>query len=94
MDYLPINFAAKDKPQGDYFSQTIGPYDYWVIEYGYKPFSSSSEEAELKKIASRAAEPELTYATDSDVRGYDPDPLVNRFDLGKDPIAYAGSGPK
>ena len=89
MDYLPVNFAAKDEEQGDYFSQTIGPYDYWVIEYGYKPFSSSSEAADLKKIASRAAEPELTYATDSDVRGYDPDPLVNRFDLGKDPIAYA-----
>ena len=89
MDYLPVNYAAKDQPQGDYFSQTIGPYDYWVIEYGYKPFSSSSQATELKKIASRSSEPALAYATDSDVRGYDPDPLVNRFDLGKDPIAYA-----
>ncbi len=89
MDYLPVNYAAQGEPQGDYFSQTIGPYDYWVIEYGYKPFSSSSESAELKKIASRSSEPALNYATDSDVRGYDPDPLVNRFDLGKDPIAYA-----
>ena len=89
MDYLPVNYAAKDQPQGDYFSQTIGPYDYWVIEYGYKPFSSSLQATELKKIASRSSEPALAYATDSDVRGYDPDPLVNRFDLGKDPIAYA-----
>jgi hypothetical protein len=90
MDYLPVNYAAKDEPQGDYFSRTIGPYDYWVIEYGYKPFSSSSEAAELKKIAARSSsEPALNYATDTDVRGYDPDPLVNRFDLGKDPIAYA-----
>lgn len=88
MDYLPVNYAAKDEPQGDYFSQTIGPYDYWAIEYGYKPFSSGETDA-LKKIASRCSEPALAYATDSDVRGYDPDPLVNRFDLGKDPIAYA-----
>ena len=71
MDYLPVNYAAKDEPQGDYFSQTIGPYDYWAIEYGYKPFSTG-ETDELKKIASRCTEPALAYATDSDVRGNDP----------------------
>ena len=45
--------------------------------------------AELKKIAARSGEPALAYATDEDTRGIDPDPLSNRFDLGKDPIAYA-----
>lgn len=89
MDYNPTNIAAKGKKQGDYYSLTIGPYDYWAIEYGYKPFSGSEESAGLKKIASRSAEPALAFATDEDTRGIDPDPLVNRFDFGKEPLDYA-----
>lgn len=92
MDYLPVNISPKGEPQGDYFSTTIGVYDYWAIEYGYRPFDKPSPEAELpelQKIASRAAEPLLQYATDEDTRGIDPDPLTARFDLGKDPIEFA-----
>ncbi|MGQ9576109.1 MAG: zinc-dependent metalloprotease [Thermoguttaceae bacterium] len=91
MDYLPVNFMPKGHKQGDYFSTTLGPYDYWAIEYGYKPFpgGTDGELKELQKIASRAAEPALTYATDEDARFVDPDPLVNRFDLGSDPVAFA-----
>ena len=91
MDYNPTNIARKGQKQGDYYSTTIGPYDMWVIEYGYKPFAGSPEAdlPELKKIASRAAEPALAYATDEDTRGIDSDPLVNRFDFGKEPLDYA-----
>jgi len=91
MDYLPANFVPKDEKQGEYFSATLGPYDYWAIEYGYKPLSgdTAGEIPELKKIASRCAEPGLDYATDGDTRGFDPDPLSSRFDLGKDPLQYA-----
>ncbi|MHB1035085.1 MAG: zinc-dependent metalloprotease [Pirellulales bacterium] len=91
MDYMPVNIMPKGMKQGDYFSTTIGPYDYWAIEYGYKSLGSSTEGdlPELRKIAARCAEPALAYATDEDTRGIDPDPLVNRFDMGKDPIQYA-----
>jgi hypothetical protein len=91
MDYAPTNLMPKEMPQGDYFSPTIGPYDMWAIEYGYKPLSGGTETevAELKKIAAKSADPTLAYATDEDTRGIDPDPLANRYDLGKDPIAYA-----
>jgi hypothetical protein len=91
MDYLPANLVPKGEKQGDYFSQTIGPYDDWAIEYGYKSLSGGTEGelAELKKIASRCAEPALDYATDEDTRSQDPDPNSNRFDLGKDPLEYA-----
>jgi hypothetical protein len=91
MDYLPVNFVPKGKKQGDYFSKTIGPYDYWAIEYAYKPLSGGTqgELAELKKIASRCTEPALAYATDDDTRSTDPDPLVNQFDLGKDVLEFA-----
>jgi hypothetical protein len=91
MDYSPTNIVPKDWKQGDYYSTTLGPYDYWAIEYGYKPLggSTTGDVAELKKIASRSGEPQLAYATDEDTRGIDPDPDSNRFDLGSDPLEYS-----
>ncbi len=92
MDYTPALIAAKGKKQGDFFSTTIGPYDIWAIEYGYKPLSGGSPESEkkdLNKIASRSGEPAFQYSTDEDTRGIDSDPLSNRYDLGKDHIEYA-----
>jgi len=63
----------------------------WAIEYGYKSVGGGTEGevTELKKIAARGTDPALAFATDEDARGIDPDPLSNRFDMGKDPIAYA-----
>lgn len=87
MDYNPANIALSSEEQGDYFSTTIGPYDYWAIEYGYKPLKN--EEKGLAEIASRSGEPGLAYATDEDTRGIDPDPHSSRFDLGDDLVAFA-----
>ena len=91
MDYNPTNIVPKGKKQGPFYTSTIGPYDKWAITYGYKPFSGGTkgEVGELKKIAARSSEPALAYATDEDVRGIDPDPLANRFDLGSDSLEYA-----
>ena len=89
--------AARATTQGDYFSTTIGPYDMWAIEYGYKPLKGGSpdgEVAELKKIAARSGEPGLAFATDEDTRGIDPDPHSVRFDLGNDLVEYAKSQAK
>jgi hypothetical protein len=84
MDYNPLNISRKGEKQGDYATTTIGPYDYWAIEYAYKPVSSDKE---LKKIAARSPEAELTYATDEDLYSSN-DPRVNVYDLGDDPLAY------
>jgi hypothetical protein len=92
MDYAPVNIAPKGVKQGDFFSGTIGPYDMWAVEYGYKPVAAGSPEGEvgeLKKIAARSGDPMLKYATDEDTRAIDPDPLSNLFDLGNDPLQYA-----
>ena len=95
MDYDAVNIAPEGKEQGDYYTKTIGPWDYWVIEYAYKPVDASKPEGELKalgEIASRVATPELTYGTDGDASWYqyrDLDPLVNRWDLGADPLEFA-----
>jgi len=95
MEYDAVNIAPEGQEQGDYYTKTIGPWDYWVVEYAYKPIDASKPESELKalgEIASRVASSELTYGTDEDAYGYrfrDLDPLVNRWDLGDDPLAFA-----
>ena len=72
---------------------TIGPYDYWAIEYAYKPIAPEQEKEELARIAARSKEPELAFANDIDAgfggsaEGMDPE--VNRRDLGADPLEFA-----
>ena len=91
MDYNPIFIASKGERQGHFLTPTLGPYDYWAIEYAYKPIQGD-EKAELSKIASRAADPMVAYSTDEDALGtYSPlaiDPLVNQFDQSSDPLAF------
>ncbi|UCC21864.1 MAG: zinc-dependent metalloprotease [Planctomycetota bacterium] len=93
MDYVPPNIAPEGQKQGPYFQTSLGPYDYWAIEYAHRVIDEEggeSEKAVLEEIASRVAEPELTYGTDEDAfwgaRGIDP--TCSRYDLGDDPIEY------
>ena len=90
MDYVPVNIVPKGEFQGPYYPSQLGDYDYWAINYGYRPVSGNSPEVEkiaLRKIASRSGESVLAFSTDEDTMSGDPDPLSNRFDLGNDPIA-------
>ena len=87
MEYTPVNIALKGERQGAYFTPTLGAYDYWALEYAYKPFSAEQESAELAKIAARASDPQLAFATDEDI-GVAIDPMVNQSDLGSDPLAF------
>ena len=41
MDYNPALFFAENATEGNFITPTVGPYDYWAIEYGYRPFDSS-----------------------------------------------------
>ncbi len=87
MDYSPINIAPRGRKQGDFYSTTIGPYDYWAIEYAYKEVDGDEAEA-LKAIAARAPEADLEFATDEDMYS-NGDPRVNVWDLGSDPCQFA-----
>jgi hypothetical protein len=92
MDYNALNIAAKGAKQGEYVMSTLGPYDYWAIEYAYKPLAGD-EKAELNRIASRShTDPLLAYGTDEEAGFGGPmegmDPEVNRRDLGSDPLAF------
>ncbi len=70
MDYNPaLFFAGKDAVEGHFITPTIGPYDYWAIEYGYRPFDGTYEgkkkkdagekEEKTKEAPAKAAEPEV-----------------------------------
>jgi hypothetical protein len=90
MDYTATNIAPKGVKQGDYFTTTIGPYDYWAIEYAYRPLTGGTEGEyeKLQEIAKKCAERGLDYATDEDLYSGS-DPLVNAWDLGSDPMRFA-----
>ena len=88
MEYNAINLARPGQRGGVPFMSTLGPYDYWAIEYAYKPIPAAEENAELLRIAARSSEPQLAYGTDEDAAfGIDPETI--QLDLGADPIAYA-----
>jgi hypothetical protein len=89
MDYTPFNLPIKGEEQAAYVMDRLGPYDYWAIEYAYKPISEEQEKEELARIASRSNEPLLAFATDNEAYNGMSDPEVNLFDLGSDPMAYA-----
>ena len=92
MEYNAVNLPLPGQTGGVPFQTTLGPYDYWAIEYAYKPLPAGSspqaEQTELLRIAARNSEPELAYGTDEDqALGLDPETLM--MDLGADPLAFA-----
>ena len=95
MEYAAPNIAGKGKAQGEFYNSVPGPYDDWVIEYGYSELGGKTpleDLPKLKEIAARSAEPLLTYGTDEDAMGgsaVSVDPSCNYFDLGNDPIGFA-----
>lgn len=96
MEYPAFNFQAKPEQQTLYCDTKPGPYDHWVIEFGYSQAMSDpiAEEFRLKKILDRSSNRELAYGNDADDmrssgRGIDPD--VNIYDLTDDPVAYASA---
>jgi hypothetical protein len=90
MDYTPFNIAALRQKDVPFFSQTVGVYDTWAISYGYKDIPGAttpeSEKPVLKKIASLSNVRGHAYVSDENADQFDP--LVTRYDLSSDPIAY------
>ncbi len=89
MDYNAFNLSLDGEPKGEPNMVTLGAYDYYAIEYGYKDVDPGKAAAELGAIVARSGnDATLAFADDPDADG-ELDPLVNRFDLGDDPLAYA-----
>ena len=92
MEYNAVNLPSPGKAGGVPFQTTLGPYDYWAVEYAYKPMAAGAKaeevKAELQKIAERGKEPQLAFGTDEDVF-FGLDPEIIQGDLGADPLAFA-----
>jgi hypothetical protein len=90
MDYVPVNIAAVAKGKGHFYSRTIGTYDMFAIEYGYKDVPGETpweEYPHLLRIASRGSLPGHAFMTDENADSFDP--YVVRFDLSKNPLDAA-----
>ena len=88
MEYNPVNIALTTERQGTFNMVTLGPYDYWAIEYGYKEVPAEQETEELKRLAARSAEPQMAFAQDEETAaGVDPD--ATQGDLGADTLEFA-----
>lgn len=94
MEYPAFNYQMNPEQQGLFCDVKVGPYDKWVIEYGYTPALSDpiQELQRTEKLLARSTEHQLAYGNDADdmrSSGHGIDPDVNIFDLSSDPVQYA-----
>ncbi len=89
MEYAPVNLARPGGRVVQPFQMTLGPYDYWAIEYAYKPLDPAERSrrrcAASRRAASRASSPTRPTRTTSSAS------IRTRlhFDLGNDVAAFA-----
>ena len=92
MDYATPNIALDRTKQGDYYGDSPGTADLWMIRYGYTPSGAATSDADyafVEKIADESAQPGHEYSPDGDTYGPDAlDPRSNIWDLGDDPLAF------
>ena len=91
MDYGRFNYVAQPEDHARLIP-TIGPYDIFAVEWGYKPVITAAtpdnEKLELNKIATRQEkEPYLRFGSADGI-----DPTAQTEDLGNDPIASTRYG--
>jgi hypothetical protein len=96
MEYAPINIWPKGTGQGDYFIDTLGPYDYYAIKWGYARIPGATtpdqEWPTLERWAQAWSDPRYRYGSDEDVSwadGHAVDPRVQTGDLTNDNLAWA-----
>jgi hypothetical protein len=94
MDYPSVNLSLDKSKQGQYFTTTPGPYDYWAIDYGYSQAleNEAQERERLARIAEKSTQPELAFGNDADDmrspgRGIDPRVMIG--DMSSDAITYS-----
>ena len=99
MDYPAINFAPSRNQQTQFYATRPGPYDDWLIEWGYSPAldDPQAEAARLEAILARSTDPALAFGNDADDMrspGKALDPRVNIYDMSSDAVTYASNNMK
>jgi hypothetical protein len=95
MEYAPVNVWPRGTSTGDFYQTVLGPYDYYVIRWGYARVpGASTTQAEvptLRRWASVWAQPRYSYSSDEDVSwatGAAIDPRNQQWDLTNDNIGW------
>jgi hypothetical protein len=95
MEYVPINVWPKKLGGGEYFQTVLGPYDYYVIHWGYAPIPGAKQPRDetpvLRRWASVWSDPKYAYSSDEDVswmNGSSVDPRNQQWDLSNDTIGW------
>ncbi len=92
MDYARMNYVAQPGDEGVCFTPRIGPYDLYVIRWGYRPIPEASTPEEEKPTLDRwikehAGDPIYTYGTSLPY-----DPTSPSEALGDDPVRASELG--
>ena len=96
MDYARFNYVAQPGDDGVRLSPPeLGPYDYWLVEFAYKPVIEASDMyEEAREICSwvdaKAGDPIYRYGRQQVIYRYDPS--ANSEDLGDDPVKASEYG--
>jgi hypothetical protein len=95
MEFAPINIWPKGHGQGEYFQTVLGPYDYYVIHWGYARIpgahSPDQERPILSRWASQWSNPQYAWNSDEDTNwftGEGVDPRNQQWDLTNDNIGW------
>jgi hypothetical protein len=89
MDYATLNITRDRSKQGQYDDVAVGPYDVWAIQFGYTPFNTVNERADL---LNKSTNPELIFGNDADDMrspGKAIDPRVMTGDQSNNSISYS-----
>jgi hypothetical protein len=93
MSYARFNYVAQPG-DGAALMPRFGPYDFFAIEWGYRPLAGSSADDEWSALdrmgARQVEEPMLRFGGEDTPARIDP--AVTAYSLGNDPIAAADLG--
>ena len=97
MSYGRYNYVAQPDDKVKRLIPMVGPYDFFAIEWGYKPVSGNdspeAERAELDKAAARQLEePWLRFGGEDGPAQIDP--MVKTENIGADPVEATALGLK
>ncbi len=82
MDYLPALFLADGTIEGHFSSPVLGPYDFWAIEYGYRPYDHTYKSHNGVVESSKGemtAKDEQDNSEPKDTNAFDVDKLPAEF---------------
>ena len=80
--------AARASGRASYAMGTLGPYDYWAIEYGYKPIAAGAGGRRARSASPRATPSRSSPSPPTRTRRRRSTRTPSMGDLGDDPLGF------